>query len=271
MNMYNFKISMSLRSFSLLGMLILIQLDLISQTAVVTNFKEMIIDREKTSVSLEIIDSNMDINLSKPILVGSGFVIIRNHIQYIITNSHIYRDVPKGKSLISGVNTNNGKIYMVIEFVKECSDKDIAVFKYSGDIINASNLTPSLKIDQKNIGISQFAQDSEIQKGTTIFTLGYPLGIGSDTFGNSPVYRNGVVAQGVDGNGFFIIDGISNPGNSGSPVFNSENGIFIGMISSYINDTINGFDRMGNPIISLPYNSGLTNCISAQEIRNLIP
>jgi len=269
--MYTLKTSMNIRSIFLLAMMILIPFCLIAQTTVITNFKEMIIDREKSSVSLEAVDSNLDLKQNRPILLGSGFVVIRNHIQYVITNAHIYRDVPKGKSLIAGVNTNEGKIYLIIKFVKECSDKDIAVFKYSGDILNTSNLTPSLQVEQKNIGISQFSQDIEIQKGTTVFTLGYPLGIGSDTFSNSPVYRNGVIAQSVDSNGFFIIDGISNPGNSGSPVFNSEDGNFIGMISSYINDTINGFDRMGNPIISLPYNSGLTNCISAQEIRKIIP
>ena len=72
----------------------------------------------------------------------------------------------------------------------------------------------------------------------------------------------------------FIIDGISSHGNSGSPVFNCENGNLLGIISGFNNDYIESFDengRKGDLVLRLPYNSGLTICISAEKILSLIP
>ena len=169
------------------------------------------------------------------------------------------------------MNTEIGKLYGKVKFIGEDKNKDIAIFEYDGSVFSNKEIPDSVKSKQTNIGISYFAKDNEIVPGNAIISIGYPLTLGWDSLENSPIIRSGIVAQKIQKDGKFLIDGISNPGNSGSPVFDLNNARFIGMISSGPADRITAFDENGNLIASLPYNSGLTICIAASEILKLLP
>ena len=81
--------------------------------------------------------------------------------------------------------------------------------------------------------------------------------------------RFGIVAQRTE-NDTFLVDGVSNHGNSGSPVFDMKETKFIGMITSYENDYINLFDSNGSLVSRLPYNSGLSTAVTSKSINKTI-
>lgn len=235
------------------------------------NIGEIVKNCQKSSISFEIIDSSLNLNTSKPFLLGSGFLVLKKNRTFAITNAHIKDAVKDNKRLIIGINTALGKVYGLVYFLFEDKGKDIAIFEFKGNVFSGFARPDSLKWDQMNIGISFFAKPEEIIPGNSTISIGYPLSLGSSNFANSPIVRSGMVAQKIQNNGFFLIDGMSNSGNSGSPVFDIIQSKLIGMISSGPEDRINAFDQNGNLIASFPYNSGLTYCISADEILKMLP
>ena len=122
------------------------------------------------------------------------------------------------------------------------------------------------------VGISRFEINDKIVEGTGILLIGYPLGLGLDLVGNQPISRIGIVAQKTnDISNTFFIDGIASHGNSGSPVFNSQNMKLVGMIIGFPSDYINAYDENRQLVAKLPYNSGLTKCVTAEMINKIIP
>jgi hypothetical protein len=102
--------------------------------------------------------------------------------------------------------------------------------------------------------------------------IGYPLGLGAHAISNFPISRSGIIAQIIPNNPFFLIDGITSHGNSGSPVFTVYEGSykFQGIIKGGPQDFIRAFDENRRLIASLPYNSGLSICISSSTIKKFI-
>ncbi len=95
--------------------------------------------------------------------------------------------------------------------------------------------------------------------------------MGSDFTGNKPISRIGIIAQGPNNNtNTFLLDCIVSHGNSGSPVFNEQTMLLIGMISSFKPDNINLYDENGTLRTSLPANSGIAVCITAEMIKKII-
>jgi len=242
-----------------------------SQAQIVLNPSEVVKEFEKSSITFELIDKSYDLSKSKPILIGSGFLVLKNHIRYAVTNAHVQKIKKKDYVQVIGINTEYGKVYGEVKLITEDKTKDVAIFEYNGDAFSKKIVPDSIKSHQLSIRISSFAKDNEISPGNVIVSIGYPLNLGWDSLKNNPVVRSGIVAQEIQNNGMFLIDGMSNPGNSGSPVFDVNRKKFIGMISRGPSDRISAYDINGKLIASLPYNSGLTFCISASEILKLIP
>ena len=258
-----------MKSFFLLLIFMIIIANGFSQ--VKDNIGEIVKDYQKSSISFEVIEPSLDLNVTKPILLGSGFLVLKNTRIFAITNAHVNDAVKDNKKIIIGINTALGKVYGLVDFLLKDKVKDIAIFEFKGSVFSSFAKPDSLKWDQSSIGISYIAKPEDIIPGNSTISIGYPLSLGSNNFANCPIVRSGMVAQKVQNNGYFLIDGMSNSGNSGSPVFDIIQSKLIGMISSGPQDRINAFDQNGNLIASFPYNSGLTYCISANEILKMLP
>ena len=143
---------------------------------------------------------------------------------------------------------------------------------YSDNFFPLTTLdTSQMHLDQASNGISMFADSTSFSEGTSIITIGFPLGIGSDITHNLPIVRRGIVAQGLNADNHFLVDGIASHGNSGSPVFNLDDAKLLGIVAAFPSDFITAYDENGQLVARLPYNSGLSVCISAFAIWKLLP
>jgi hypothetical protein len=129
----------------------------------------------------------------------------------------------------------------------------------------------SLSLDQAANGISVFADGSSFSEGVSVITIGFPLGIGSKMTHNLPIVRKGIVGQGLTADGHFLVDGIASHGNSGSPVFDLTDGKLLGIVVAFPADYISMYDDSHQLVATLPYNSGLSICISSFEIWSMVP
>ncbi len=120
--------------------------------------------------------------------------------------------------------------------------------------------------------MSFFELSDNIVEGSGAIIIGYPLRLGSEFTGNKPISKIGIIAQEPNPNtNTFLLDCMANPGNSGSPVFQDEPLMLIGMVTSYKPDNISLYDSEGLLKANLPYNSGITICVTAEIIQKIIP
>ena len=226
-------------------------------------------ERLRTSISVEM---SIDISNSKTEKLGSGFIVgKKNEILFAVTCYHVVENIADSL-LFLGMNTKNGKVYLRVENRIFDEGEDIAILKPKEYMSFFKSVYRDTTLDSpKTIGFSQFESNSKIIEGQGTMIIGYPLSLGCEYIKNQPILKIGIVAQKVNEvTGTFLIDSNVNPGNSGSPVYDSKNGKFIGMVTSYKNDNIVLYNSKGNVSAALPYNSGLTQCISAESILDII-
>jgi S1-C subfamily serine protease len=234
------------------------------------DIKLRISELKRSSLSIELFYNG------KIKVIGSGFLVLKNRKHYAVTNYHVVEDYLIGKDsvLVIGINAEKKKQYALIENEKYFDKKnDIAVMKIERLVIMKDNkVVDSTLLDPLALGVSVFEENRNIEEGLGVLMIGYPLNIGSELTGNRPVSRIGIVAQSVneESNTFFI-DGMSSHGNSGSPVFNIQNKKLVGMIVAFQSDFITAYDERDRIIVRLPYNSGLSYCITAEMINKMIP
>ena len=227
---------------------------------------------KRSSVSIEATRSLDSANSVSPSVLGSGVLVLKKGRVYVVTNSHVFHSLPPGNILLVGLNLNRGKIYNTSKLIIDEPKKDIAILAYSENFFWLSHIdTANLNLDQASNGISMFADSASFSEGTSVITIGFPLQIGSEITHNLPIVRRGIVAQGLNADGRFLIDGIASHGNSGSPVFDLNNAKLLGIVAAFQSDFIMAFDENGQIVARLPYNSGLSVCISAFEIWRLLP
>ncbi len=199
------------------------------------------------------------------ISLGTGFLLLRNNIVIGVTCAHVIRSVVMNKKpILIGLNTGKGfeRFKCEVAFYDEKQDMAILIPKKP---------TPSTEVELKNLVLDSkyLAKGEEIAEGRGIIIPGYPLGLGIEHDENHPIMKFGIVAQ-YTGGDHFLVDGVANPGNSGSPVFDLRVAKFIGMVQSYKNDYIELFDRNGQLSTRLPYNSGLSSALSASVISKAL-
>ena len=186
--------------------------------------------------------------------------------------THEFSSTSLGNTLLVGLNLKHGKIYNSAKLVVDNPKQDIAILSYSDNFFPLTTLdTSQMHLDQASNGISMFADSTSFSEGTSIITIGFPLGIGSDITHNLPIVRRGIVAQGLNADNHFLVDGIASHGNSGSPVFNLDDAKLLGIVAAFPSDFITAYDENGQLVARLPYNSGLSVCISAFAIWKLLP
>lgn len=197
--------------------------------------------------------------------LGSGFLISKNSFVLAITCDHVVKKpIELGRKLLIGLNTKDGYKRFRCDVIVRDTGNDLAILQpkkeNSMDTVELKNLV----LDEKFL-----AKNSSIIEGRGVIIPGYPFGLGAELDENHPVIKFGIVAQ-FTGKPFFLIDGVSNPGNSGSPVFDLKEAKFVGMVNSFRNDFIGLYDQNGQLTANLPYNSGLSQALSSEIIINAI-
>jgi S1-C subfamily serine protease len=231
---------------------------------------------KNSSVSIEL----MDTTTASSEVIGSGFLLVKNNIFYAVTNYHVASShKTRNQTLCIGFNYEMKKQYAWVEKATindSINDISVLVLSQLFSLTKYNQIDSSLAKKLRVITPSFFALNDSIQQGRIAFILGYPLRIGKEYTGNKPVLRVGYVAQEPNkSTNTFLIDGTTSHGNSGSPVFsidaNTGETILIGMVRAFPDDKIELYDERKNVVALLPYNSGLTLCVTAEAILKLIP
>lgn len=191
----------------------------------------------------------------------------------VLTDLHLFEKLNLQNQILIGFNSDNSsKNYFLGKIQKIDPQKDLCLIIVV-DVLNEKLKRATLSAQyvlksMKFLKIIDFAPDSSIEIGKEVFSLGYPLAIGASSQNYKPLYRAAHIAQkNIYGSGF-VLDGIGSFGNSGSPIYDKETGKFIGLIQSRPDE----FREIKIDTIKtlIPENSGIINCISAQEILNFL-
>ena len=158
---------------------------------------------------------------------GTCFTIEHNNSQFIITVKHLFKDIDYPDHIQIGLLQNHKIVYIDCD-VNYCEgDIDIAVLKPN----------PTIVISRKTNII--FSLDGT-QFGEEVYFVGYPFDYDltlrnlPSSYNPIPFFKHAYISCFVN-NELIALDGINNPGFSGSPVCRFENGktIVFGIVSGY--------------------------------------
>jgi S1-C subfamily serine protease len=170
-------------------------------------------------------------------IIGSGFIVSEDG--KIVTAAHLFNNLNEEqiKNLKANVLVGEqGRDLEVYEWISLIFDKekinvkdDVAVLK-----LNLSQKT-DLKLTKLDLGDSE---ETEIGQETYFIGFPYAAQLMNSGFGVTLVVNKGIVSNikrdGVDikhPRNWFVIDAISNPGNSGCPIIDVESNKVIGVMS----------------------------------------
>jgi len=248
------------------------------------------------------IDSVVAIGYNSPkqkiIWVASGFFYFHT-IEgetgrvYLVTNKHVLEDnrqiylrlnpkaltQPKGY-LLDLINPQNGEKLWKGHYSKKV---DVAVIPVNFPLFQADNMQVNYFADSKHILDVRSMESRGVSEGDGVFALGFPVSLVGDK-SNSVIVRGGTIARIRDTfkNSLepFLIDTTVFPGNSGGPVINKPEFVFIegtqavndanliGIIASYVPYRDFAVSKQtGNIRAVFEENSGLSNVFSVDCIR----
>ena len=177
----------------------------------------------------------------------------------ILTCAHVVRSTDMCNTYV-GINLANGKKHVGVDTAYVDTIFDLA-------LLVSDSFCPDSEVHAdayKNL----LAPDSLLREGTGLLMIGFPLGIGTGSRGDHPITRLGMIAQSVQLDRCFLVDGTANPASSGSPVFLVQRPRRLaGIAKDFRPDLV--FRRKGKlvtPDKELAYNSGLTDCVSASAV-----
>lgn len=222
------------------------------------------IDRIKPSIV--VVGTYKKINSPQFVLRGTGFVVGNGN--QIATNAHVVPEGidPDGPLLVVQARTNNGEAQLrQAQLISRDKEHDLAVLRIEGQPLPALTL----------------ANSDSVREGQEVGFTGFPIG---GALGFLPVTHRGIVSSitpialpsrnsqqlneklihKLKGGVFniFQLDATAYPGNSGSPVFNSESGEVIGVINMvFIKSTKES--ALSNP-------SGISYAIPATYLKALL-
>lgn len=221
-------------------------------------------EMKKAVCAIQIQDEQMNMTWKS---LGTGFLVHGIHeATLVVTCNHVVNAVDSKRQLHVGLDTDDGykRFPCVIALTDPSHDIAILVPRKHQDDEQVTLLSTAISSDW-------FDDSSSLVEGRGVIIVGYPLSLGTEEDQNHPVVRSGIIAQ-FAGKDQFLLDGIASPGNSGSPVFalKSKENRLVGMVSGYVNDRINLFDKDGRLNASLSYNSGLARCVTMKSIAHVI-
>lgn len=170
---------------------------------------------------------------------ASSFTIEVDDKQYLISAKHVFSEI-KNKDTIQIFKDGDWKNLKVEPIFCENDEIDIVAF----NLPNNKIITPNHKIDSGIKGV-KYAQDA--------FFLGYPYGLHSDSgeINNNypfPFIKKCIISA-IEKK-IIYLDGHNNRGFSGGPVVVFKNDTnndlqIIGVVNSFINDTVNKEENSG--------------------------
>ena len=221
----------------------------------------------------------------KEVPIGTGFVVAstRNHI-ILVTAKHVVHDAD-GKlfgDLAYRLNRTGGSSQLV-------KDADLVQTGMGGWFASQQDdvAVRFLRIVQgasiKTIPLDRFIEEPQVEAGTPLAALGFPMGLRSVDHA-MPIARRGMVGR--KDSKVLLADLFVFPGNSGGPVlyvptfklgavkFNLtflEQEMLIGMVSSFLpyRDFAVSMQTKRTRVV-FEENSGLANLVPAWVIRNFI-
>lgn len=166
-------------------------------------------------------------------IIGSGFAIDKSG--RILTAAHLYNQLTpeKIRNLVGMAITKQEKsglnyyTWLPLELIKKDDKNDMALFQlkdYGKTLITPLDLGDSEKIEV----------------GDEVYFIGFPYAaqLINDGFGITLIVNKTIISNikhdGIDPKhprNWFIVDAISNPGNSGSPLLNLETNKVIGVMT----------------------------------------
>ena len=191
------------------------------------------IEKQISEVSRGIIAVGFNPSPDKINIIGSGFCISESG--KILSAAHVYNQVPQDqisnlKALVLKEQEPSGLARYAwhnLELLNKDEKNDMAIFQvknYSNTLLKALELGDSEKVEV----------------GMDSYFIGFPYAaqLMNDGFGITLVVNKGMISNvkrdGVDARhqkNWFIIDAISNPGNSGCPLLDIENNKVIGIMT----------------------------------------
>lgn len=222
-----------------------------------------IIEKNKDAVVLIDLQMPGEGGQNKISIRGTGFMVSSDG--EIITNAHVYRQIPQNELQYIGVSvpieTNEKNLTRYerypVELLKIDDENDIALLK--------------IKSERKFKTVVKFGNSENVREGEDVVYIGYPLatemlqmGFGITMTTNKCIISS-IKRRGMDGSlHFFLIDTHTNNGSSGSPLFN-EKGEVIGIVSAKISSKIPTPD---GKIIDIPANIGV--CRPGKYINKIL-
>jgi serine protease Do len=198
--------------------------------------------------------------------VGTGFAVADG--RFIVTNAHVANkplDTQKLETPVVLVSKNGEPAAREAELLAIDKEHDLALMKISGDPLAALKLGDSATVSEGRV------------LAFTGFPIGMVLGFHPATHRGmvsaiTPIVTPGITAKQLNAQmisrirestyNVFQLDGTAYPGNSGSPLYDPENGAVYGIINSVF---VRGTRESA---ISQP--SGITYAIPSRYIRALL-
>ncbi len=173
--------------------------------------------------------------------IGTGFVVADG--RHIITNAHNipeFLDPDKKESLVVVVPGEDRRKIRIATVIKKDKRHDVALLRFSDAALPALSL----------------GRAAEVKEGQEYLMSGFPIGsvlgyhvvthktmVSAITPAVQPVnstrqLKPRLIKRMLTGFEVFQLDAIAYPGNSGSPVYNAETGVVIGVLNSvFVKDT----------------------------------
>lgn len=166
--------------------------------------------------------------------MGTGFVI--GNGRYVATNEHVIPDetkLKKGENLVVFIGSGRSPKTVPAKIVATDKERDLAILEMS-----------DMKVNPLQLGADEFARE-----GLSIALTGFPIGA---VLGLYPVTHTGIISAITpdviparsarelsasqiralrDPYLIYQLDAVAYPGNSGSPLYDVENGIVVGIIN----------------------------------------
>lgn len=198
---------------------------------------------------------------------GTGFVIADGN--QVATNAHVLPEInlPDSPELAVLIRSSHGEaLIRRAQLIKKDSEHDLAIIHIDGPPL------PALPIGNL----------SSVREGTSIAFTGFPIG---GALGFSPVTHRGIISAitpialpGGNSNQLneklikqikrgtfdvFQLDATAYPGNSGSPVIDTETGLVVGIINMVF--------IKGSRESALASPSGISYAIPSSHLRTMLP
>lgn len=203
------------------------------------------------------------INLVKKSIVAIG--IKTTPTEFKILGSGFFIDSEKGNILSVAhlfANLNDGQTKNLVAMVAEKEENNLLHYKVlpleiiDKDIIEDSALLKIEDISNTLLTALELGDETSVSEGQDVYFSGFPYalelinsGFGITQITNrgmiSSVKRKSVSPQQLD---WFIVDAVSNPGNSGCPLFDCETNKVIGIMSI----TFNAKTKIQDIVINQP-------------------